>query len=103
MDINSTMEEIDVHLLSLIRRNPCNEDASAGTKRAKRTSAKRYKAEEPGKKEKQIRGSTIKNKFFCEVNKNIHCHRLVSRGTSLGCSLASEYQHYRYVSNCMRV
>ena len=38
-------------------------------------------------------------KFFCEVNKKIHCHRLVSRGTSLGCSLASEYRHYRYVPN----
>ena len=37
--------------------------------------------------------------FFCEVNKKIHCHRLVSRGTSLGCSLASEYRHYRYVPN----
>ena len=51
-------------------------------------------------KEKQIRGGTIKNNFFCKVNKNIRCHRLVSRGTSsLGCSLASEYRHYRYVPN----
>ena len=69
-------------------------------KEQKEKQKKDAQAEESGKrkKEKQIRGITIKN-FFCEVNKKIHCHRLVSRGTSLGCSLASEYRHYRYVPN----
>lgn len=55
-----------------------------------KNSAKGKRKTDPGKHDK---------KFFCEVNKKIHCHRLVSRGTSLGCSLASEYRHYRYVPN----
>ena len=68
-------------------------------KRAEGKSEEGCTAEESGKGKRKTDPGKHDKKFFCEVNKKIHCHRLVSRGTSLGCSLASEYRHYRYVPN----
>ena len=68
-------------------------------KEQKESRKKDAQEKNPAKGKKKNRSGKHDKKFFCEVNKKIHCHRLVSRGTSLGCSLASEYRHYRYVPN----
>ena len=80
----------ELHVMKMPPQEQKEQKESRKKDAQEKNPAKGKKKTDPGKHDK---------KFFCEVNKKIHCHRLVSRGTSLGCSLASEYRHYRYVPN----
>ena len=80
----------ELHVMKMPPQEQKEQKKSRRKMHSRRIRQKEKRKTDPGKHDK---------KFFCEVNKKIHCHRLVSRGTSLGCSLASEYRHYRYVPN----
>lgn len=80
----------ELHVMKMPPQEQKEQKESRKKDAQQKNPAKGKRKTDPGKHDK---------KFFCEVNKKIHCHRLVSRGTSLGCSLASEYRHYRYVPN----